>query len=173
MNPYVLPEAGYRPDSLFHDAEARLQGYVDTLSLTVSAPSSATWANYDGSKESVLDFFLSKSIPLGVPPLHSAIARDSPDPRHDHRAISSSLTEGIVSPLPALDDLRAPVRLRMGAFKDKREQWAKLVQERVDALPDLDQLGALARLNRIKQEASGAAREVLEAGDPVSQQRVD
>ena len=98
---------------------------------------------------------------MGVPPLYSAFARDSPDPRHDHRVISSSLTEGIVSPLPALDDLRTPVRLRMGAFKDRRDQWAKLVQERVEALPDLDQLGALARLDRIKQVASSTAREVL------------
>lgn len=161
FNASLLPRSGYRPDSVVHIADAVIRRNVEDLSLTMCAPPSATWTNSTGSKESVLDFFLTKSVPQGAPPLTSASAFDSPDPRHDHRAITSELIRGIISPLPPLDDLRAPVRLRMGAFRDKREQWADLVEERVRAIPDLEQLGALAKLDRIKEEASMAAREVL------------
>jgi len=65
--------------------------------------------------------------------------------------------------LPPLDDMRAPVWLRMGCFKDRREQWAGLVEERFQSLPQLQQQGlsALARLDIIKEEALNAARKIL------------
>jgi len=89
------------------------------------------------------------------------VTLDSPDARHDHRVISAPLATIVVSPLPSLEDLKTPIRLRMGAFKDKREQWATLVNERVESLSGLQQLGALERLDEIKKIASSTARKVF------------
>ncbi|NBO64558.1 MAG: hypothetical protein EBU88_06900 [Acidobacteria bacterium] len=75
--------------------------------------------------------------------------------------MSATLADGIVSPLPPLDDMRCPVRLRMGAFREKRETWAKAVEDRVGAILELPQLDTLTRLERIKAEALSVAREVL------------
>jgi hypothetical protein len=49
----------------------------------------------------------------------------------------------------------------MGAFKDKREKWARTVEERVRALPGLSELDPLTRLVSIKAEALRVAREVF------------
>ena len=159
----LRPRSGYLPNSAVHAADARTLRFIEQSSLSVSAPSSATVSSYEGAKESILDFFLSTLIQSVGPCLHSTLASDSPDPRHDHRVVSAAVAHGIVLSLPPLDDMRAPVLLRMGCFKDRREQWARLVEERLQSLPQLQQQGlsALARLDIIKEEALNAARKIL------------
>jgi hypothetical protein len=124
-------------------------------------PSTATWTSSNGEKKSILDLFLSKTCSPGQSPLGIATASESPDARHDHLVVSASLVDEIVSPLPALDDMLRPVLLRMGAFQEKREAWAKSVEERIGAIPELPQLDILARLERIKAAALSVAQEVL------------
>ena len=60
----------------------------------------------------------------------AAEASVSPDPRHDHAVVSARLAVGLVSNLPGLVDMRRPVRLRMGAFVERLEVWANVVEER-------------------------------------------
>ena len=95
--------------------------------------------------------------------LSTVSALESPDPRHDHKAVLALLVEGLVSPLPPLEDMRAPVRLRMGSFHERREQWARLTQQRVEAVPCLESLNVFERLDRIKAAATQAARESARA----------
>ncbi len=110
---------------------------------------------------SILDFFLFKPCSPGTSPLGLATASESPDARHDHLVVSITLADGVVSPLPALDDIQCPARLRIGAFPEKREVRAKTVEERVGAIPKLSQLDILARLERIKAAVLSEASEVL------------
>ena len=67
----------------------------------------------------------------------------------------------IYSPLPALEDMRSPPRLKMGAFSAKRDRWSALVSQRVLAVPDFASLDTFERLYIIKEESLRAAREVL------------
>ncbi len=167
FNASLTRRFGYNPDSKVHCADALARRFTQQLSLSVSAPSLPTWSNVEGSKASTLDFFLSKAITQRDGPhimatcLSTVSASESPDPRHDHKAVLALLVEGLVSPLPPLEDMRAPVRLRMGSFHERREQWARLTQQRVEAVPCLESLNVFERLDRIKAAATQAAREVL------------
>ena len=161
FNASLATRWGYRSDSQVHVADARIRRFVDQLSLTVTAPQAPTWTSVDGSRRSTLDFFLFKTAPSGAPTLISASALLSPDARHDHMVVRSTLLEGVVSPLPALEDMRSPPRLKMGAFSAKRDRWSALVSQRVLAVPDFASLDTFERLDIIKEESLRAAREVL------------
>ena len=63
-------------------------------------------------------------------------------------AVRSTLLEKVVSPLPALEDMLSPTRLKM-------------VSQLVLAVPDFASLDTFKRLDVIKEESLRAAREVL------------
>jgi len=167
FNASLSSRAGYRPDSLVHRADSLVRRYAESLGLFAIMPGSSTWSNASNTKSSTLDFFLSKAAPSqdGIPPvgpcLRSASTSESPDPHHDHKIVSGLLADGIVSPLPPLEDLRTPVRLRMGKFHAKREEWSRVVQERVEAFSAQPARDAFERLDQVKATILKAAHEVL------------
>ena len=159
FNASLSPRVGYQPASAVHAADALAQTSADALSLQACLPQDMTWCSRNESRRAVLDFFLCKSCPAGTPPLSVVTCYESPDPRNDHRVVSGTLAQSVVSPLPALDDMKRPVRLRMGAFAERRDLWACEVEKRVATLPPPDD--PLARFDQGREAALAAARDIF------------
>ena len=50
------------------------------------------------------------------------------DPRLDHWAVSVQLVDSRINPMPALEDLRRPVRLKMSNWPTRRDQWKSALE---------------------------------------------
>ena len=126
--------------------------------LVCAAPSHATWQSINESRYAVLDSFLclSKTDQTG---LQDVAAYLPPDPRLDHDLVRARVKCDTLGPMPPLEALRSPVRIRMNNWKQRKDDWQVAVTRSLTlSAPEADQF---LELDRAKGIALDCAREVL------------
>ena len=131
-----------------------------------AAPEDPTWSSYNEQRHSVLDCFFWRSNRGSQDLMSPATAFSSPDPRHDHKGVRVLVVcrfSGI-EPMPPLESLWRPLRLKMRGWSQKRQKWQEVTKEALAAVEDA-QMDPFAQLEQMKQVALDCARKVFgEAG---------
>ena len=82
-----------------------------------------------------------------------------PDSRLDHGLLQARVSCDTLGPMPPLEALRTPVRLRMRKWQEKKVEWqAAVTQSLARSAPEVD---PFRELERIKESALECARAVL------------
>ena len=149
-------------------ADARLQVWykyrLEDLSSRVScaAPAHATWQSVYESRHAVLDcfFWRSKSDGLSIWGVEAFL---SADPRLDHDIVQVSITVdgGNIGPMPALEALWAPVRLKMRKFLQKVLEYQATVDQQLSRQDSAREQEPFQEWERVKQIALDCASAVL------------
>ena len=158
FNASCRPRVGYAGTVATRSADARLEEWRKQQGLVCAAPSHATWQSVNESRYAVLDsfFWRSKTGQMG---LQDAAAYLPPDPRLDHDLIRARVKCDTLGPMPPLEALRTPVRIRMRSWKEKKDDWQVAVTQSLAlSPPDGD---PFLELDRAKRVALDCAREVL------------
>ena len=158
FNASCKPRVGYVGSETTRVADARLMEWSRQAGLACAAPSHATWQSINESRYAVLDsfFWRSKTDQMGIQGVNSYLP---PDPRLDHDLVQARVSCDTVGPMPPLEALRAPVRLRMRSWGQKRDAWQEAVTRSLDlSAPEPDKFTELERIQRI---ALDCARSVL------------
>ena len=93
-----------------------------------------------------------------------ATAFSSPDPRHDHKGVRVVCRFQGIEPMPPLESLFRPLRLKMKGWSHKRQEWQASTTQALAAV-DEGSIDCFALLEQMKQVAVDCARKVLgEAG---------
>jgi hypothetical protein len=111
-NASLAPRLGYAVETVTSATDARFAQWVREAGLSYIPPSSHTWT--DGRRRAVLDAFVVREA--GSLDLPTCV--ESQDPRHDHRAVLAALMDERIGPIPELEALFAPVRLKLEALKE-------------------------------------------------------
>ena len=149
---------GYVGSETTRGADARLLEWCGRAGLTCAAPMHATWQSVNESRFAVLDsfFWRSKTEQLSIT---GAQSFRPPDPRLDHEVVVVSVSGESIGKMPPLEALRAPVRLKMQKFAEKRTEWqAAVTHSLAMSAPELD---CFMELERVKRIALDCARTVL------------
>ena len=157
-NASLAPREGYSVETVTGGADARLAQWLRELGLHYAAPRHPTWT--DGRRQAVLDAFVVREA--GSVDQPSVVA--SHDPRHDHRVVIAALLDDRVGPMPELEALRKPVRLKLEGLREpaKRSSYLKRAEEAVGHMSEADGAACpFARLARMKGEMLSAARNIL------------
>ena len=158
FNASCKPRVGYVGSETTRVADARLMEWSRQAGLACAAPSHATWRSINESRYAVLDsfFWRSKTDQMGIQGVTSYLP---PDPRLDHDLVQARVSCDTVGPMPPLEALRAPARLRMRSWGQKRAAWQEAVTRSLDlTAPELDKF---TELERVKLVALDCARSVL------------
>ena len=135
--------AGHAGSNVTHRADARLEEWSRRTGLACVAQSHATtWQSVNESRFAVLDsfFWRSKAEQVGIQGVEAFLP---PDPRLDHGMLQARVSCDTLGPMPPLEALRAPVRLRMRNWREnlKRASWQEEAVTRLLTLsaPEADQ----------------------------------
>ena len=109
-NASLSPRQGYSGSADITRADDTLQLWYQRQHLLPSIPNSYTWSSADGSRKATLDCFFSRTA-RNQNSVQNPVAFPMDDPRLDHWAVSVQLVDSRINPMPALEDLRHPVRL--------------------------------------------------------------
>ena len=85
-----------------------------------AAPESFAWGT--GSRQAVI---------TDANSVEQLVAFELEDPRHDHRGVLATLNDDRIGPVPELELLRRPMRIRLDGLKDPKKRKAS--EERVAA----------------------------------------
>ena len=96
--------------------------------------------------------------PTAAPLQYTYCIHPSPDPRHDHMVVRAQILGLPASPLPTLQQLVKPIRLRMERLPEHQEQLVEQVRAKLDMLPEND---ATVRLVNAISAAVAVAKELL------------
>jgi ribonuclease HI len=158
FNASCRPRVGYVGSETTRSADARLEEWSRQAGLACAAPSHATWQSVNGSRYAVLDsfFWRSKTDQMAIQGVESYLP---PDPRLDHDLLQALVLCETVGPMPPLEALRAPVRLRMRSWGRKKADWQEAVTRSLAvSAPAVDKFTELESVKRI---ALDCARSVL------------
>ena len=111
---------GYASGSATAAADARLGAWTRQTGLTYAGPESFTWGT--GSRQAVI---------TDANSVEQLVAFELEDPRHDHRGVLATLNDDRIGPVPELELLRRPMRIRLDGLKDPKKRKAS--EERVAA----------------------------------------
>ena len=137
-NASLRPRIGYSGLAPTVRADARLHAWSVSAGFACEAPAEPTWASADDSRRAVLDCFFWKSV-SGQPSVSHAETFLSADPTLDHCGVKVLLRDDSIGEMPPLEVLWRPERLRLDAWRDKRQDWQKAVElELAAAVPDTD-----------------------------------
>ena len=158
FNASCRPRAGYAGSEVTRSADARLEDWSRQAGLACAAPSHATWHSVNESRYAVLDsfFWRSKVDQMSIQGVESYLP---PDPRLDHDMLRVRVSCDSVGPMPPLEALRAPVRLRMRSWGQKKADWQEAVTRSL-AL-SAEEADCFMELERTKRIALECARSVL------------
>ena len=126
-NASLRPRVGYSGLASRARADARLRAWSVSHDFACEAPVKPTWASADDSRRAVLDCFFWKST-SGQPSVSHAEAFLSADPTLDHCGVKVLLRDDSIGEMPPLEALWRPERLRLDAWRDKRQEWQKAVE---------------------------------------------
>ena len=161
FNASCRPRVGYVDAEVTRTADVRLHEWYQQVGLTCMAPPHATWQSINESRCAVLDCFFWQSR-TGKATLQNAEGFLSPDPRLDHDPVRVCVACDTIGPMPPLEALRVPERLKMREWREKRNAWQEAVTQSLSMsareAPDGDRF---AELEKIKRVALDCARTVL------------
>jgi hypothetical protein len=160
FNASLRPRVGYVGSETTARADARLQDWCRQTALLGAVPSSSTWQSVTEGWHAVLDcfFWQSRTAELSITNAETWIL---PDPRLDHNLVSVRVGSKGVWPMPPLEALRAPVRLRMHRFKMKRTVWQEAVTKTLASEPQAPVVNSFQELERVQRVALDCARELF------------
>ena len=159
-NASLGPRVGYSGHARVARADARLQAWSDSASFTCEAPAEHTWNSADDSRRAVLDCFFWKSK-SGQPSISHAEAFLAADPTLDHCGVKVLLLDPNIREMPPLEALWRPERLRLDAWRDKREEWQRAVERDLSSQELIGSKDRFAALDRAKCVALLCARAIL------------
>ena len=158
FNASCRPRVGYVESELIRSADARLGEWSRQAGLACAAPSHATWQSVNDSRYAVLDsfFWRSKTDQMAIQGVESFLP---PDPRLDHDLVRARLLCDTLSSMPPLEALRAPVRLRMRSWGQKKAEWRETAT--LSLAMSATEEDKFMELERAKRIALDCARAVL------------
>ena len=160
FNATLRPRIGYSGIDCIRVADSSLLRWCSEGGFTCAAPEQHTWSSFNESRLAALDSFFWKSNREGES-VFGATAFDSTDPRLDHRGVRVYLQIEGVGPMPPLEALYRPRRLRMANWQSKKQEW----QQRVTSTLELEGSGherdLFEQLDHIKRMALDQARSLL------------
>jgi len=158
FNASCRPRVGYVGSEVTCSADARLEDWSRQAGLACAAPSHATWLSINESRYAVLDsfFWRSKADQIRIQGVESYLP---PDPRLDHDMLQVRVSCDTVGPMPPLEALRAPVRLRMRSWAQKKADWQEAVARSLSL--SAEEANLFRELERVKRIALDCARSVL------------
>ena len=161
FNASCRPRVGYVDAEVTRRADFGLHEWMQQVGLTCEAPQHATWQSINESRCAVLDCFFWQSR-TGKVTIQDAEGFLSPDPRLDHDPVRVSVACDTIGPMPPLEALRVPERLRMREWRTKKSAWQDAVTQSLNE-PESEAIGVnrFAALERIKRLALDCARTVL------------
>ncbi len=160
FNASLRPRVGYVGSETVARADALLHDWCRRTALLGAVPTNSTWQSVTEALHAVLDcfFWQSKAAELSITNAETWIP---PDPRLDHYLVSVRVEGTGVGPMPPLEALRAPVRLRMHRFKIKRTVWQEAVTKSLASEPLAPVANSFQELERVQRVALDCARELL------------
>jgi hypothetical protein len=160
FNASLRPSVGYVGSETTARADARLQDWCRQTALLGAVPSCSTWQSVTEARHGVLDcfFWQSRTAELSITNVETWIP---PDPRLDHDLVSVRVGGRGVGPMPPLEALRAPVRLRMHRFKMKLTVWQEAVTKSLASEPQAPVTNYFQELEKVQRVALDCAREIL------------
>jgi len=158
FNASVAQRFGYAGAATTRNADAKLTAWSNLVGLTPSVPESPTWRSLDDSRQAVLDCFFWRSL-MARDCITASEAFASPDPRMDHDGVRARMLCQGIGPMPPIEELRSPVRLKMDLWSTKRKAWQLAVSEALSA--QTLEGDAFQRLDQAKKVAMGCARSIL------------
>jgi hypothetical protein len=159
-NASVAPRVGYAANSVARGADSRFREWLREAGLHCVGPREGdhTWS--DGRRQAVLDAFVVRDAgSIGLP-----VSFESRDSKHDHKGLQIALLDDRVGPMPELEALRAPVRVKLEGLKDPEKRREYLARAEVEV--EREQLrvsttGPFDRLERLKAAVLAAAKTAL------------
>jgi hypothetical protein len=166
FNASLRPQVGYVGSETIARADTLLQGWCRRTALLEAVPSSSTWQSVTEARHAVLDCFFgqSRTAELCITNVETWIP---PDPRLDHDLVSVRVGGKGVGPMPPLEALRAPVRLRMHRFKTKWSVWQEAVTRLLAFEPQAPVTNDFQELEKVQRVALDCARGSPSHGRPV------
>ena len=152
FNASCRPRVGYVDAEVTRTADVRLHEWYQQVGLTCMAPPHATWQSINESRCAVLDCFFWQSR-TGKATLQNAEGFLSPDPRLDHDPVRVCVACDTIGPMPPLEALRVPERLKMREWREKRNAWQEAVTQSLSMsareAPDGDRFAELEKIKRV------------------------
>ena len=159
-NSTLTPRVGYAEESATRAADARLGQWVKEAGLHYVGPGVGTHTWSDGRRRAVLDAYVVREIGS----LDRPVSVETREPHHDHRAVIATLLDERIGPMPELEALQIPVRLKLEGLKDpeKRRVYLEKAAEAVakDETRE-DSENPFNRLARLKAVVLEVARSTL------------
>ena len=159
-NASTRPRVGYVGSQVTRGADARLQEWYLREDLTCAAPEHATWQSVNESRHAVLDCFFWRSKSDG-PSIRGAEAFLSTDPRLDHDIVRVTVDGGNIGPMPSLETLCTPVRLKMQKFSGKVLEYQTAVTRRLSQPDSASESDSFREWERVKRIALDCAKAVF------------
>ena len=121
-NGSLAPRVGYAVDSITRRADMQLEQMIRESGLHYVGPKDGahTWSG--GRRKAVLDAFVVRNVgSIDIPDTLEPL-----DPHHDHRPVLAALLDDRIGPMPELEALQMPVRLKLESLKDPEKKRAYL-----------------------------------------------
>ena len=161
FNASCRPRVGYVDAEVTRRADAGLHEWIQQVGLTCIAPPHATWQSINESRCAVLDCFFWQSR-TDKATLQDAEGFLSPDPRLDHDPVRVCVKCDTIGPMPPLEALCAPERLKMRKWRERKTAWQEAVTQSLSmSAPEASEEDRFAELDRIKRVALDCARTLL------------
>jgi len=159
-NASVCPRVGYADSERIRHADGRLRAWSAASGLECCAPEAPTWHSFNDTRRAVLDCFFHKSR-ANRPCLEGASTFLSADPRHDHCGVRATLSVAGIGPMPSLEALRRPLRLKMKNWVSRRDEWRERVTQALQTAGPVADEDCFGQLERMRRVSVNCARTVL------------
>ena len=159
-NASVCPRVGYVDSERVRNADTSLLDWSAASGLECCAPEAPTWSSFNDARRAVLDCFFCKSR-TSLACLKDATAFLSADPRHDHCGVRATLSVIGIGPMPPLEALCRPVRLKMTNWTSRRDEWRERVTQALQSIVPVAGDDPFARLDCMRRVAVNCARSIL------------
>jgi len=161
FNASCRPRVGYVDAEVTRRADVKLHEWIQQMGLTCMAPPHATWQSVNESRCAVLDCFFWRSR-TDKATLQDVEGFLSPDPRLDHDPVRVWVQCDTIGPMPPLEALRTPERLKMREWRARKTAWQEAVTHSLSVpAPEVPEGDRFAELERIKRVALDCARTLL------------
>ena len=159
-NASVAPRVGYAAETVTRGADARLGEWLQETGMHWVGPRTGEHTWTDGRRQAVLDAFV-----VGDPgSIGQPVSFESRDPKHDHRGVRIALLDDRVGPMPELEALRAPIRVKLEGLKDPEKRREYLARSEVEVEREQFRISTadpFERLERLKAVVLATAKGTL------------
>ena len=159
-NASVCPRVGYADSERIRHADGRSRAWSAASGLECCAPEAPTWHSFNDTRRAVLDCFFHKSR-ANRPCLEGASTFLSADPRHDHCGVRATLSVAGIGPMPSLEALRRPLRLKMKNWVSRRDEWRERVTQALQTAGPVADEDCFGQLEHMRRVSVNCARTVL------------